>query len=162
MVHVASLVVLSLLFQRDQLLALLWTKVWFVVPFLSPVKLSFAVKSIVYLCLNNRQVIAFIGVIVLLSLRSQSMLALPIVHMLFLFQVFVLLQGVQLLSESLLCDLVDAAQARGESLVSLVIVEGTEALGLLLLHEVRVAAGAVLLGDLLSLQRFPDQVAQLF
>jgi len=82
--------------------------------------------------------------------------------MLFLFQVFVLLQGVQLLSESLLCDLVDAAQARGESLVSLVIVEGTEALGLLLLHEVRVAAGAVLLGDLLSLQRFPDQVAQLF
>lgn len=61
--------------------------------------------------------------------------------------------------ESLLCNFVDAAQAHGEFLVSLFIVEGTQALGLLLLHEVRVAAGAVLRGDLLSLERFSDQVA---
>ena len=61
--------------------------------------------------------------------------------------------------ESLLCNFVDAAQARGEFRVSPFIVEGAWALGLLLLHEVRVAAGAVLLGDLLSLQRFSNQVA---
>lgn len=131
----------------------------FVVQFLSPVELLFAIKSIVYLRLDNRQVVASIGAIELLSLRRQPLLALPIVHVFCLFQVFILLQGAQLLLEPLLCDLVDAAQAHRELLVSLLTVEGREAFGLLLLHEVRVAAGAVLLRDLLSLQRFTDQVA---
>lgn len=157
--HVASLVVPSLVLQRDQLFVLLWAKVWFVVPFLSSIKLSFALKRIFYLVLDNRQVVAFIGAIEVLSLCSQSLLVRPIVGMFVLLIVFILLQGVQLLLESLLCNVVDAAQAHGQFRVSLFIVDGTEALGLLLLHEVRVAAGTVLLRDLLSLERFSNQVA---
>ena len=157
--HVASLVLPSLVLQRDQLLVLLWAKVWFIVPFLSSIKLSFALKRIFYLVLDNRQVVTFVGAIELLPLCGQSLLVCPIVDTFFLFIVFILLQGVQLLLESLLCNVVDAAQAHGKFCVSLFIVEGTEAFGLLLLHKVRVAAGAVLLGDLLSLKRFSNQVA---
>ena len=88
-VHVASLVLASLVLHRDQLLVLLWTKVRFVVPSLSFLELLFAELSIFYLCLDDRQVVAFVAVIEVFSLRSQSVLVRSIVDMFLLFVIFV-------------------------------------------------------------------------
>lgn len=135
---------------------------WLVVLILSHLKLSFALESTFYLGLDNRQVVALIGAIELLSLHGHSLLVLPVVNMLCLFEVLILLESVELLLESLLCYLIDAVEVYRELLVAPLHMEVTEALGLLLLHKVRVAAGAVLLGDLLSLESFSNQVAQMF
>ena len=129
---------------------------WLVVLLLSHHKFSFALKHIFYLRLDNRQVVAFIAAIEVLSLRRHTLLVLPVVNMLFLFEVLILLQSVELLLESLLCYLVNAVKTCRQLLIVPLFMEVAEALRLLLLHEVWIAAEAVLWGDLLSLESFSD------